>query len=137
MSDALTSSADHLGHESFALIMKAIREGWDIRPDVKAKLPSIAIAIACDKNKPDKARLRALQVLVQMDRANASDRMDAAKVELGRESNAIARDGIGPNLADLIGDDPAAQDAAVALAERLLAREQARIEAGSDGTNRP
>lgn len=58
------------------LIERAIRGGWAIPPHVMRTLPAVVTAIA-ESTESERERLRAVEVLLAMDRAN-SDALQAA-----------------------------------------------------------
>ena len=76
------------------LVMRALREGWDIPRDVLSELPAVVVEMARTANS-SRDRLRAIETLLAMQRANhdalvAADRcerldggMATERVELG------------------------------------------------------
>lgn len=64
---------------SLAMVQKAVEGGWHIPDDWRRQLPAVAAAMAVDQAVPRRDRLRALQVLMTMQKHN----VDAA-VELDR-----------------------------------------------------
>jgi len=51
------------------LVMRALREGWQIPPDVLSELPAVVVEMARNATSP-RDRLRAIETLLAMQRAN-------------------------------------------------------------------
>ena len=73
--DPATQSPRHV-RAGLLLIERAIRGGWSIPPHVMKTLPSIVTAVA-ESSESERERLRAVEVLLAMDRAN-TDALQAA-----------------------------------------------------------
>lgn len=73
--DPATQSPRHV-RAGLLLIERAIRGGWSIPPHVMKTLPAIVTAVA-ESSESERERLRAVEVLLAMDRAN-TDALQAA-----------------------------------------------------------
>jgi hypothetical protein len=73
--DPATQSPRHV-RAGLLLIERAIRGGWNIPPHVMRTLPAIVTSVA-ESSDSERERLRAVEVLLAMDRAN-TDALQAA-----------------------------------------------------------
>ena len=81
---------------SLAMIRQAVANNWDIPDAWKAALPAMCAKIASDKNKGDRERLRAIEILRAMQRDNLDAAQVLDRVERLDEGRATDRIELGP-----------------------------------------
>lgn len=88
MSGPLPTSDGHHDREDLRLVEMAVRKGWAIPDEWAEKLPQVAARIALDPGKPDRDRLRALELLGTLKRDNIGGLIDLIKTRrlIGGES---------------------------------------------------
>lgn len=79
----LPSSDGHHDRADMAAVWRAIKSGWRIPDEWKSTLPQVAAKIAADPSKPDRDRLRALELLAKLDTENFGRLLEAVKVDRG------------------------------------------------------
>jgi len=81
LSELLPSSNDHNDRAELALILRAVRGGWNIPLEWTDKLPEVAARLAADSNKPDRTRLRALEIIASLMRDNVAAAVQLDKIK--------------------------------------------------------
>ena len=78
---------------SLRTLQRAVINGWDVPAEAKKDLPSMCLAIAMDSERPERDRLRAIEVLRAMERDNleaaqALDRIE--RLDNGQSTENVA-----------------------------------------------